>query len=354
MPKQVVCRTYTDGQLIQLPLSKLTIAETNIRTYEIKHHPKREEEWEMLKQTIKKHGILEPIMISNKPLTISDGRQVYRVISGQRRIKALKEIGDRHAMVPCIAKEFASEEEERIVSYITNIHRKEVHLRDQSNMVEILQKRGFTIEQMAEFMGCSKRHINHLKNYLTHPDEIRRDQLQGAHVPGHETSELGKHFEGKEKKINPERDQEIIDEEAKRFMKMSRRERDNILEAAEKGEDIGKVTEEIEREKARKKTLEKAKKIPDPPFKMDLEDIPGDHDAPEIVSTLHPWVQIPTKIVKITREWFRLSEQYDRHLQVSAESYKKMMALQEKFKQFSRSEILNAIITAFNEEMICE
>jgi len=210
------------------------------------------------------------------------------------------------------------------------------------------------MEEMASLMGCSKQHIYHLKNYLTHPDEIRRDQLQGVHVPGHETSELGKHFEGKEKKISPERDQTIIDEEAKRFSRLTKREREAVLEAAERGEDTGKVIEKIETEKARKKTLEKAKKIPDPPFKMDLEDIPGDPDAPEIVSTLHPWVQIPTKIEKITREWFRLSEQYDRHLQVSAESYKKMMSLQEKFKQFSRSEILNAIIMAFKEEMICE
>jgi len=81
------------------------------------------EKMEELKESINKHGIIQPIVVRK----ISNG---YEIVVGERRLKAAKEIGLKK--IPAIIKSFNNEKSLEI-ALVENIQREDLNPVEQAN-----------------------------------------------------------------------------------------------------------------------------------------------------------------------------------------------------------------------------
>jgi len=141
-----------------------------------------------LANSIKEHGLQQPITVCRK----SNG---YKIISGERRWRALKELG--HDKIYCIVKEKREEEEAIIEGLVENLHRKDLNPVEEARgirkLIKMLYPKGDVIELLygAE-RGENKKISDLLKSLniraktavrivkiLSLPDSVRRKIRKG-------------------------------------------------------------------------------------------------------------------------------------------------------------------------------
>lgn len=101
----------------QLPVSEIDYAKHSIIA-RFETEPPESEELESLTNTIKKSGVLEPIIVRPK------GAKRYEVVAGNRRLRASK--AAHLTEIPAIVKDLTDEQALRI-AYIENVHRKDLN-----------------------------------------------------------------------------------------------------------------------------------------------------------------------------------------------------------------------------------
>jgi ParB family chromosome partitioning protein len=112
-----------------------------------------------LKESIKVHGILQPIVVA----PVEDGEQeggadVYRIISGERRYTAARELG--LATVPAIVR--TVKDAQRLeLQIIENLHRKDLHpLEEAMSYRRLIDDFELTQREAAERVGKSLAYLN--------------------------------------------------------------------------------------------------------------------------------------------------------------------------------------------------
>ena len=84
-----------------------------------------EEDIESLAQSLKEHGLLQPILVAKKP----EGG--YLLIAGERRLRAAKKLG--WFTIPAIVVALKDEQKLKIIQLIENIQRKDLNLVEKAN-----------------------------------------------------------------------------------------------------------------------------------------------------------------------------------------------------------------------------
>ncbi len=132
------------------------------------YQPRRvfgEEELQDLANSIKEHGILQPItvrVVGNK----------YQLIAGERRLQASKKVG--LAQVPCIVKSY-SDQESFEMALIENIQREDLSPIEEALAYERMTKEfNYTQESIAKKIGKSRSHVTNTLRLLTLPDDVRK------------------------------------------------------------------------------------------------------------------------------------------------------------------------------------
>ncbi|MDH5716872.1 MAG: ParB/RepB/Spo0J family partition protein [Spirochaetia bacterium] len=106
---------------------------------------------EELSKTIKEHGLLQPILVTEKD-------NVYTVISGERRLRACRILNLEK--IPCIIKNDISEEKNIQISLIENIQREQLDPIEEANVYkDLLDKYNFTQESLSEKVGKNRSTI---------------------------------------------------------------------------------------------------------------------------------------------------------------------------------------------------
>jgi ParB family chromosome partitioning protein len=138
-----------------------------------------ESKLEELASSIKKYGLLEPIILRKK----DDSR--YEIIAGERRVLASKKVGLK--TIPSIVRNYAEDEKNNfILSIIENIQREDLNCMEEANAYNVLNKQyGITMENIATMVGKSRGHINNLIRLLALPDNIQNYLLEGKMNMGH-------------------------------------------------------------------------------------------------------------------------------------------------------------------------
>ena len=132
-----------------------------------------------LAQSIKTHGVLEPILVQRKDA------DRYELIAGHRRTAAAKAAG--LSQIPAIVKEAITPEQQTEWALVENIHREDLNPLDKAIAYRAYITRfHLTHAQAAERLGQDRTSIsNHLRILELHPDiqtMIRDGNLSFGHA----------------------------------------------------------------------------------------------------------------------------------------------------------------------------
>lgn len=143
----------------------------------------REEPLQELSDSIKRNGIMQPILVRKT------GGNAYEIIAGERRWRAAKMAG--LATVPVIVREM-NDQQALELAIVENIQRQDLSPLDEaSGYQRLIDEFGYTQEELAATVGKSRSHVSNLLRLLGLPDDIRQ-LLEGEKLTvGHARALLG-------------------------------------------------------------------------------------------------------------------------------------------------------------------
>lgn len=129
-----------------------------------------------LAQSIKQHGIIQPLIVKE-----DNGR--YIIIAGERRFRAARMAGLKK--VPVIVKDY-SEQQVSEVSIIENLQREDLNPIESAKAIEqLIQKYSLTQEAVADRIGKSRSAVTNTLRLLTLPKEVIEYVEAGRLSAGH-------------------------------------------------------------------------------------------------------------------------------------------------------------------------
>ena len=141
-----------------------------------------EEALQELAESIKEHGIIQPIVVRKK-------EKKYEIIAGERRFRAAKLAGLNE--VPAIVKEM-TEQQMMEVAILENLQREDLTpIEEAEAYSSLIENLNFTQEELAKRLGKSRPHIaNHIR-LLQLPEDVRQLMNEGTLSMGHGRALLG-------------------------------------------------------------------------------------------------------------------------------------------------------------------
>jgi len=134
------------------------------------------EKMEELKESIKKHGIIQPIVVRK----MANG---YEIVAGERRLKAAKEIGLKK--IPAIIKSINNEKSLEI-ALVENIQREDLNPVEQANAFKrLVDEFKLTQQELAEVTGKSRALVANTIRLLKLNPEIQKNISEGKISFGH-------------------------------------------------------------------------------------------------------------------------------------------------------------------------
>ncbi|MEX2054924.1 MAG: ParB/RepB/Spo0J family partition protein [Candidatus Andersenbacteria bacterium] len=136
-------------------------------------------EMEDLVQSIRQHGILQPLVVMRK----SAGG--YELVAGERRLRAAKQLG--WEKVPCVVRIDIQTDRGRLeMALIENIQREDLNPVEEAMGYQRLHDEfGLTHEEIGERVGRSRVGITNVLRVLQLPAEIQRGLAEGKISAGH-------------------------------------------------------------------------------------------------------------------------------------------------------------------------
>ena len=144
-----------------------------------------------LAESIKKYGVIQPIIVSKK-------ENYYEIIAGERRWRASKKAGLEE--IPCIIRE-SEEKEKKEIALIENIQREDINPIEKARSFRaVLDEYGMTQAQLAETLGISRSALTNTVRLLNLDPRVIELALDGKLSEGHCRSllaieELDKQYE---------------------------------------------------------------------------------------------------------------------------------------------------------------
>ncbi|HEY3060620.1 MAG TPA: ParB/RepB/Spo0J family partition protein [Chloroflexota bacterium] len=136
-----------------------------------------QQELEELAQSIREHGVLQPILVSQQ----TDG--TYQLITGERRWRAVQLAGLE--TVPALVKEttpLASLE----MALVENIQRSDLNPLEEAHAFrQLLDEHGMTQEQLAQRIGKSRVAVTNTLRLLQLPEAVLKALADGEITEGH-------------------------------------------------------------------------------------------------------------------------------------------------------------------------
>lgn len=155
----------TQASITQLPLDQLVRDDKQPRIYF------SQDGLDGLAASIKSQGLLQPVLVRSIPAEFTtDGRNLYKLIAGERRWRASGLAG--LATIDCIIRDDMSEADLRMAALLENIQRESLSCVEQGAALVALQEMtGQTLRALAEGAGMSHTNVKRLLDVgkLTRP-----------------------------------------------------------------------------------------------------------------------------------------------------------------------------------------
>lgn len=138
------------------------------RIYPNPYQPRKnfsEEEMKELADSIREHGVFQPILV--RPTDTG-----YVLLAGERRVRAARQAG--LTTIPAIVQDFTDEQMMEL-SLLENIQREDLSAVEEAESYRtLIEKLGYTQEQLADRIGKSRTHVTNTLRLLTLPQEIQK------------------------------------------------------------------------------------------------------------------------------------------------------------------------------------
>lgn len=148
------------------------------------HQPRmhfKEEDLEELADSIKEHGILQPLVVRKND---NEKGNCYELIAGERRLRASKMLG--LATVPVVVKDIDDDTKLLELALIENIQRTDLNPMEEAEAYQkLLSQFGYTQEEAAKRLGKSRSAISNILRLLNLPEFVRDDLIHGTLTEGH-------------------------------------------------------------------------------------------------------------------------------------------------------------------------
>ncbi|MFH0929882.1 MAG: ParB/RepB/Spo0J family partition protein [Candidatus Moraniibacteriota bacterium] len=142
-----------------------------------------EKELAELADSIKKHGVIQPLVVAK----IAPDQ--YELIAGERRLKAAKLAGLK--MVPVIVRVESGEREKLELALVENIQRHDLDVLEEARAYKkLIEEFDLTQEDVADKVGKSRSAVANKVRLLGLPIEIQRALTEGKISEGHARSIL--------------------------------------------------------------------------------------------------------------------------------------------------------------------
>ncbi len=154
-----------------------------------RNQPRREFDEESLQElasSIKKYGILQPILVSKIEHETERGIEVeYEVLAGERRLRAAKLAGLPH--VPVIIKDNFEEDRMKLeVALIENVQRQNLNaLEEAEAYLRLIHEFDLTQQEVAQKVGKSREVITNTLRLLDLPPDIKKALCAGQIARSH-------------------------------------------------------------------------------------------------------------------------------------------------------------------------
>lgn len=145
-----------------------------------------------LSSSIKQHGVFTPILVKKSI-------QGYDLIAGERRLRASKLA--RLKDIPAIIVDF-DDQEMMEIALLENIQREDLNVIEEAKAYEkLIQRLGYTQEQLAHRVGKSREHITNLLRLLKLPEDVQEYVVSKQLSMGHVRALLGLKTEANMRKV---------------------------------------------------------------------------------------------------------------------------------------------------------
>lgn len=155
---------------------------TMIKLNELRSNPYQprkifnEEALEELANSIKEHGVFQPIIVKKSI-------KGYEIIAGERRVKASLMAGLTE--IPAIIRDF-NDTQMMEIALLENLQRENLTAIEEATAYKKLQETlGLTQEELAKRLGKSRSHITNMLGLLTLPSSIQEDVSSKKISMGH-------------------------------------------------------------------------------------------------------------------------------------------------------------------------
>lgn len=135
-----------------------------------------EEKLQQLADSIKEHGIVQPVIVKREG-------QTYRLIAGERRWRAARQAGLK--TIPAIEKEF-TEREIMEISLIENLQREDLNpIEEAEAYARLVKEFKMTQDDIAERIGKSRPAVANILRLLNLDDRVKEYVMDGVLSEGH-------------------------------------------------------------------------------------------------------------------------------------------------------------------------
>jgi len=150
-----------------------------------KNQPRKqfdEQALEELSESIKKYGVLQPIIVSKKD-------KYYEIIAGERRWRAAKMAGLK--AIPAIIKEI-DEQTNKEIALIENIQREDLNPIEKARAIkELMNEHDLTQQKAADILGMARSALANTVRLLNLDERVINLAIDGKLTEGHCRALLG-------------------------------------------------------------------------------------------------------------------------------------------------------------------
>ena len=135
-----------------------------------------EEALEELAESIKRYGVIQPIIVAKKD-------DYYEIVAGERRWRASKKAGLKE--IPAIVRE-GNERKNKEIALIENVQREDLNAYEKAlGIKELMDEYGLTQQEVSEILGKSRSSIANTVRILNLDERVLELVKQGKLAEGH-------------------------------------------------------------------------------------------------------------------------------------------------------------------------